>query len=138
MDQESTLLGVTAGERRYIVAQAQIDHFGLLDPDEPASDTSGRQLICRELSQLLGGESEAAPGRRHAMLITLRRRRVALLVDHIDSLTSREQPAIQALSPLLTRQLIRPWFLGAIVYHNEPILLLDLRRIATDVAIGAV
>ncbi|NTV63789.1 MAG: hypothetical protein HGA65_09665 [Oscillochloris sp.] len=139
IDHESTLLGVRVGERCYMVAQSQVNHIGLLDPYELPTDSGGRQLICRELGPLLHeAGDDGRPGRRHAMLISLRRRSVALLVDRIDSLVGYEQPAIQTLSPLLTKRLVRPWFLGVVVYHDEPILLLDLRRIATDVAIGAV
>jgi hypothetical protein len=135
---DSTILGVEAGRRRYAVASDQIDHIGLLDPAGEPADQGGRPLICRELGQLLGGATTGVVGRRHAISISLRRRSVALLIDHIDSLNDEGPLAIQPLASLLTRRLASQWFLGAVVYRGEPLLLLDLRRIATDVAIGAV
>ncbi|NTW97859.1 MAG: hypothetical protein HGB28_04840 [Oscillochloris sp.] len=136
--QHSAILSIDAGRRRYVIAQAQVDHLGLLDPAEAPTDLSGRALICRDLGPMLGGAGHTAGGRRHAVTIALRRRSVALLIDHIDSLDEEEPLKIQALSPLLAYRLARPWFIGAVVYRDAPLLLLDLRRIATDVAISAV
>jgi hypothetical protein len=134
---DSTILTVRAGHQRYAIAQAQVDHLGMIDPADAPADQHGRPLICRELGPLLGGGGAPLAGRRHAITVSLRRRSVALLVDHIDSLGGAAPPAIQPLSPLLARRLAWPCFLGAVVYNDEPLLLLDLRRIATDVAINA-
>ncbi|MEI7769783.1 MAG: hypothetical protein WCI67_07345 [Chloroflexales bacterium] len=135
---DSAILCVQAGRRRYAIAQGQIDQLCLLDPAGAPTDQHGRPLICRELGPLLGEADESGPGRRRAITVALRRRSVALLFDHIDNMGGGAQLATQPLSPLITRHLARPWFLGAVVYAGEPLLLLDLRRIATDVAIGAV
>ncbi|MBX0326764.1 chemotaxis protein CheW [Oscillochloris sp. ZM17-4] len=135
---DSTILGVDVGRRRYAITPAQIDHLGMLDPDGDPTDQRGRPLICRDLGGLLGDAAPPAARRQHAITVSLRRRSVALLIDHIDSLDSEGPLAVQPLSPLLSRRLAWPWFLGAVVYRGEPLLLLDLRRIATDVAIGAV
>jgi hypothetical protein len=136
---DSAILSVQAGRSRYAISQTQVDHLGLLDPAGAPTDERGRPLICRELGALLGDIEEIGPGRRHAITVSLRRRSVALLVDHIDSLGGDGPLAISPLAPLLTRRLTWPWFLGAVIYEGEPpLLLLDLRRIATDVAISAV
>jgi len=135
--EDNTILGVLIGQQRYAIAQAQVDHLGLVDPREAPTDLRGNVLICRELGALLGADQSATIGRRSAITIRLRRRSIALMIDHVDSLGDAGQLKIQPLSALLTRRLARPWFLGAIVYQDAPILLLDLRRIATDVVIGA-
>ncbi|NNJ09316.1 hypothetical protein EKD04_003140 [Chloroflexales bacterium ZM16-3] len=135
---DSTILGVETGRRRYAITPAQVDHIGLLDPKGEPSDQHGRMLICRDLGPLLGGDATTIAGRYHAITVSLRRRSVALMIDRIDSLDGEGPLEIQPLAPLLSRHLARPWFLGAVVYQGEPLLLLDLRRIATDVAIGAV
>jgi chemotaxis signal transduction protein len=133
---DSTFLGVQAGRWRYAVAQEQVGHLALIDPAAAPAGPRGGPLICRELAALMGEASAVGPGRRHALMVALRRRSVALLVDHIDSLGDAGRQAIQPLAPLLASSLARPWFLGAIVCGDEPLLLLDLRRIATDVALG--
>ncbi|NTW02900.1 MAG: hypothetical protein HGA19_16735 [Oscillochloris sp.] len=134
----NTVFGVWAGSQCYAITQAQMDHLGLTDPTDTAIDVRGRPLIYQELGPLFGHAPSTVTGRRHTITVTLRRRSVALLVDRIDSLDTDGSLTIQALAPLLTRRLTRPWFLGALIYAGEPLLLLDLRRIATDIAIGAV
>lgn len=137
-DRDSSILYVRAGRQCYAISQVQIDHLDLLDPASMPIDQRGRPLICRDLATLLGDEASVPAGRRHTVTVSLRRRSVALLVDSIDSLGGDESREIHPLSPLIARRLAQPWFLGAIIYQDEPLLLLDLRRIATDVAIGAV
>ncbi|MEI8306065.1 MAG: hypothetical protein WCF99_03255 [Chloroflexales bacterium] len=137
-DKDGTILCVLAGRWRYAISQAQIEHFGLIDPVDAPIDQRGHPLICRHLATLLGDAEVLAPGRHHAMTVVLRRRSVALLVNHIDTLDGTGPYEIHPLSPLITRRLTLPWFLGAIIYQDAPLLLLDLHRIATDVAIGAV
>jgi chemotaxis signal transduction protein len=137
-DSVSAILGVWAGKRRYAIAQGQVDHLGLLDRAGAPTDQRGRPLICRELGALFGEAETAGLGRRPAITVSLRRRSVAILVDHIDSLGDGELLETHPLSPLIARRLRLPWFLGAVIYQDEPLLLLDLRRIANDVAIGAV
>lgn len=138
MSDQHALLLIEAGRRRYAIASAQVSLLGLLDPAEAPADLDGRPLICQDLGIVLGDERPAPAGRRYTLTIALRRRSVALLVDSIDSPAQQATLAIQPLAPLLARRLTWPWFLGAVVYRDEPLLVLDLRRIATDVAIGAV
>jgi hypothetical protein len=135
---DSVFLSVRAGRWRCAVVREQVGHLAFLDPAAPPADPTGRPLICRELAALFGEAVVGAAGRRQAIMITLRRRSVGLLVDHIDSLEAADGSAVQPLSPILARRMARPWFLGAIVCDDLPLLLLDLRRIATDVAAGAI
>ncbi|EFO79743.1 hypothetical protein OSCT_2428 [Oscillochloris trichoides DG-6] len=138
MPSDYRILGVTLGPTLFGVVQSQVETVGLVDPADPPADMHGRSLVCRELGPMLGTPPQPLPTRRHALIVALRRRSVALLIDRIDSLYLENQPEIQMLAPLLAQRLARPWFLGAVIYQDAPLLLLDLRRIATDVMIGAV
>jgi hypothetical protein len=131
------LLEVRTAGRRYLVPRSHVDHLDqVIDGALPASDARGRPLINRELGPLLDPSDQGAPGRRHALTLVLRRRTVALLVARAESLAA--PGPIQPLGPLLTPLLARPWLLGAVVVADQPVLVLDLRRIAADLALGLV
>jgi chemotaxis signal transduction protein len=102
----------------------------------PASDARGRPILSRELGPLLDPSDQSVSGRRHALTLVLRRRTVALLVARAESLAAFGP--WQPLGPLLTPRLARPWVLGAVVIADQPVLVLDLRRIAADLALGVV
>ncbi|WP_129628074.1 chemotaxis protein CheW [Candidatus Oscillochloris fontis] len=138
MQSEYCILGVAVGGALFGVVQSHVQTVSLIDPTDPPTDMHDRTLICRELGPMLGGPPHQGAGRRHALIIALRRRSVALLIDRVDSLHLENQSEIQMLAPLLAQRLARPWFIGAVIYQDAPLLLLDLRRIATDVMIGAV
>lgn len=130
------LLEVRTSARRYLVPRAHIDHLTQVASDVlSAPDRRSKVLVCRELGPLLDPADAGWIGRRHALTVELRRRTVALLVERAEELAS--YGAIQPLGPLLARRLPRPWVLGAVSVADEPILVLDLRRIAADVALGA-
>lgn len=131
------LISLHVAGRPYLVRRDAVDVMALLDPlAPPATDARGRPLTVRPLAELLGAEEDPAPGRRHALSVALRRRSVALLVDRVDDMA--HHISVQPLAPLLARRLARPWFLGAAAIDDAPVLLLDLRRIAADVALGII
>lgn len=134
---DQLLLDVRTATRRYLVPQGHLDHLTQVAAD--VAPTRGRRsaaLICRELGPLLDPADAGWIGRRHALTVELRRRTVALLVERVEGLEI--YGLVQPLGAMLARRLDRPWVLGAVSISDEPILVLDLRRIATDVAIGAV
>lgn len=133
----TALLSIWVAGRHYLTHRDQVDAVGLIDPFAPPLDRHGKPQICCELAPLFGIDMAVPPGRRHGLSVVLRRRGVILLVDRID-LQSVGVPTVQPLAPLLVRRLARPWFLGVVVEDDQPLLVLDLRRIATDVALGAV
>lgn len=135
MTQPPLLIILRAGGRRYLVRRDHVDAMSLFDPLAlPTTDASGRPLTVCPLADLLGDREPLAPGRRHALSVSLRRRSVALIVGRLDDMAT--QVAIQPLAPLLAGRLERPWFLGAAAVDEVPVLLLDLRRIAADLALG--
>jgi hypothetical protein len=131
------LLEIHTATRRYLVPQKHLDHLTLmLAAQAPAPTGRSTALISRELGPLLDPHDLGLPGRRHALMVELRRRTVALLVERAESLAT--PGTIQPLGALLARRLTWPWVLGAVVIDDLPVLVLDLRRIAADVALGAV
>lgn len=131
------LMAVRAGAHSYLVPRTHVDQIRLLDGAAlPAADARGRPLVGCALSDLLDPGGPPAARRQHALLVELRRRSVALLVERVEALESAGSLGQQPLAPFLSRSLARPWFLGAAIYAGEPALILDLRRIAMDVTIG--
>jgi hypothetical protein len=131
------LLEVRTSGRRYLVPRSHVDHLDqVADTTLPATDARGRAVISRDLGSLLDPSDLDAPGRRHALTLVLRRRTVALLVARAESLAA--PGPIQPLGPLVIARLARPWLLGAVIIADQPVLVLDLRRIAADLALGVV
>lgn len=130
------LLEVHTAGRRYLVPRGHLDHLTQLTIDAaPPADQRGRHLVVRELGPLLDPADTGSPGRRHALTIDLRRRTVAILVERAEALAA--PGAVLPLGPLLAR-LARPWVIGAVIVDEAPVIVLDLRRIAADLAIGVV
>ena len=137
MGAPTLLLEVRAAGQRYYVPRAHLDSLELLHPDmPPAHDERGRPMLVRSLAPLLGPSASSAPPPRQALVVRGRRRSVALLVDRVEQLA--DDLTMQPLGSLLACRLAAPWVLGAVATAETPILVLDLRRIAADVALGAV
>ncbi len=124
---------VQTARRRYFVPRGHVDQLGVA-PLPNASEAHGRPLLTRDLGPLLDPEDSGAPARQ-ALTVLLRRRTVVLRVQRIESL---ESVTVHPLAPLLRRRLRAPWVLGAVIHDDQPVLVLDMRRIATDLALGAV
>lgn len=130
------LVEIHTAARRYLVPLAHLDGLTLVAAGAAVSNEATAQVsVWRELGPLLDATDVGPHGRRHALTVTLRRRSVALLVERVADFGS--PGTLQPLAPLLVSRLARPWLLGAVVVANEPVLVLDLRRIAVDVALGA-
>jgi chemotaxis signal transduction protein len=130
------LLEVRAADARYFVPRSHVDRLEILLPDAaPAADERGRPVVVRELAPLLGLQAPPRLVRRQALRVVLRRRTVMLLVDRIEDLEAHS--SVQPLAPLLRRRLVAPWVIGAVAEGDTAVLVLDLRRIAADVALGA-
>lgn len=127
------LLEVHTARRRYFAPRSHVTHIGRA-PEPGVAEVEGRPVVVHSLGPLLDPEDQDGPTQQ-ALTVVLRRRAVVLLVRRIESL----QPmTVQPLAPFLLRCLDRPWVLGAVVVSDDPVLVLDLRRIATDLALGAV
>lgn len=130
------LISARTARRHYLVRGDHVERPGLLPLSPPAIDSRGQPTIYHELGPLLDpddcGES------RHTLTVSLRRRSVVLLVARLDDLADAATLNIQPLSPLITRRLEHPWYLGVAIIDDTPILVLDLRRIAADLALGII
>jgi chemotaxis signal transduction protein len=135
-----TLLTIRTTLHRYIVCRSQITEMRSLssDADINEQDERGRPIISSELGTLLDLEDLRGHDRCHALFVRLRRRTVALLVHRIEDAYMYDAAVsmIQPLPPLLARSLEWPWFIGVLLHDAEPILVLDVRRIAQDVVLA--
>lgn len=134
MSASMLLMAVRDGTRRYLVPNAHVDQIRLLDRAAlPSHDDRGRPLVVCALGDLLD------PGRphdvrRHALIVSLRRRSVVLLVERVEMLADAATVSPQPLPALIERSLAHAWYLGAAIDDGQPVLVLDLRRIALDMA----
>jgi hypothetical protein len=87
-----------------------------------------RQYIGVELGPLLDPADQSTLTRHRALIVPLRRRYIALLVDHIE--TFLEHADTRPLPPLVSERLGQPWAIGALIYQDELVVQLDLRAVA--------
>jgi chemotaxis signal transduction protein len=91
-------------------------------------DERGQPYVGFELGELLDPTDRSELTRRRALVVSLRRRKVALLADRVDSF--QEHAPITALPALLGARLSQPWAVGALVLDDEVIVQIDLRAVA--------
>ncbi|WP_322510767.1 hypothetical protein [Chloroflexus sp.] len=118
--------------RRYVCRQNDVDTIGL--PVATERDARGRAIVRCQLGPLLDPADPPAAGRLHALTIMLRRRVVELGVPRVDLLT--DPPPIVPLAPFFLARLQLPWVNGVALLDDQPVIALDLRRLAADVALG--
>ena len=116
--------------RRYAVCRDDVLEIKLVTDvaDLQIEDSHGRSAIGVELGSLLDPADRSALVRRRALVVPLRRRLVALLVDHVELL--QEHATVEALPALLQEQLRQPWASGALLLDTDVIVQLDLRAVA--------
>jgi hypothetical protein len=91
-------------------------------------DEHGQPYLGIELGPLLDPGDRSNLTRRHALVVPLRRRLVALLADSVDSF--HEDAPVVPIPELLGARLSQPWAIGALVLDDEVIVQLDLRAVA--------
>jgi hypothetical protein len=126
----NVLLIVRTALRRYAVSRDDLFDVKLVaDPsDLDAGGLFERACIGVELGPLLDPSDQSMQVRRRALIVPLRRRYVALLVDYVD--TFIERAASVPLPELLREQLGQPWAVGALALDDDLIVKLDLRAVA--------
>lgn len=119
--------------RRYAVRYDDVMAIKLVGgpADIEALGTPERPCAAVDLGQLLDDRNASALTRRRALLVPLRRRYVAFLVDMVDAFV--ERPQVHPLPDLLRRRLAQPWAIGALLDGEELIVQLDLRALARSV-----
>jgi hypothetical protein len=124
------LLIVRTALCRYAVQHDDLSEVKLIaDPAElRAGGLYNRPCLGVELGPLLDPSDQSKLIRRRALIVPLRRRYVALLVDYVD--TFLERAASVPLPMLLRERLQQPWAIGALALDDDLIVKLDLRAVA--------
>jgi hypothetical protein len=137
MREADMFLTICSHAQRFIVRRDHVRELRLIsdEADLERPDERGKTPISCELNALLAGHTHHSIARRHALIVQLRRRSVALLIDRIEDArpTAEWEAYLHPLPSLLARRLARPWFLGVLMRDEIPLLVLDLRQIAQDV-----
>jgi chemotaxis signal transduction protein len=105
-----------------VVASAQ-DLAGLSSVERPA--------IAVDLGSLLDPADQSNPGRKHGLVVPLRRRPIVFLVERVEQ--AIEQPTIQQLPALIKACLHDMWAIGVLDFEDHLLILLDLRAIARSI-----
>jgi hypothetical protein len=96
--------------------------------------SADRPYIGFELGPLLDPADCSSLKRRRALIVPLRRRYIALMVDYVE--TFLEQANSIPLPPLLRERLHEPWAVGALVLEDGLVVQLDLRAVARSALLG--
>lgn len=127
------LLIVRTTRHRYIVPRedvATLRAFNRRAGHDQAEDGDRTSLMV-ELGPLLDPDDVSEMQRRHALIVPLRRRTIALLVDAVDNLV--DHAVVQPLPPVLRDRLREPWATGVLMIDEHPIVQLDVRAIARSI-----
>src|SRR5215212_944296 len=113
------LLVVRTALSRYAVRHDDVFEVKLIaDPAElQAGRLFDRPCIGVELGPLLDPSDQSMLTRRRALIVPLRRRYVALLVDYVDSFL--EHATNVPLPTLLHERLQQPWAIGALALDED-------------------
>jgi len=124
------LLIVRTALRRYAVHYNDLFEVKLIADlaELRAGGLYNRSCLGIELGPLLDPSDQSKLIRRRALIVPLRRRYVALLVDYVD--TFLERAASVPLPMLLHERLQQPWAIGALALDDDLIVKLDLRAVA--------
>jgi hypothetical protein len=130
------LLVIRTAHCRYAVRHDDLFEVKLIaDPAElQAGGLFNRPCIGVELGPLLDPSDQSVLTRRRALIVPLRRRYVALLVDNVD--TFLERAASVPLPTILRERLQQPWAIGALEFDDDLIVKLDLRAVARSAMLG--
>jgi hypothetical protein len=125
------LVVVRTANRRYAVRRTDLLGIRRADVARHEALRSAQPFASMALGALLEplAASEIRPSQ--ALLVSLRRRTIALLVERVEEFL--EQPHVHPLPALLRNQLHQEWAVGILMHEDEPIIVLDLRAVARSV-----
>lgn len=131
MAAESLLIARTA-HHRYAVRRSEVASIALIGPEGATHhrDERGQPYIGVELGPMLDPHDHSTRLRKRALLVPLRRRIVALLVDGVEMLPSTTSSL--PLPALLRHQLRHAWAISVVTLEDEVIVQLDLREVARN------
>jgi hypothetical protein len=125
-----SLLIIKTAQRRYAVQRDDLMEIKLVanPADLQVSGQFDRPCVGVELGPLLDPSDHSTLKRQRALVVPMRRRYVALLVDYIE--TFLERASTTPLPALLREKLRQPWAVGALLLEDELIVEIDLRAVA--------
>jgi hypothetical protein len=131
-----TLLIVKTAQHRYAVLRDDLLEIKLVAraSDLQASGQADRQYTSFELGPLLDPADRSTLLRRRALIVPMRRRYVALLVDYIE--TFLEHTKSTPLPALLRERLRQPWAVGALVFEDDVVVQIDIRAVARSALVS--
>ncbi|MGQ9547662.1 MAG: chemotaxis protein CheW [Roseiflexus sp.] len=125
------LLIIQTAQHRYIVRREDVATLRAITRGSNSQEEADPSLIAVELGSLIDPTDVSTLQRRHALIIPLRRRNIALLVDAVDTIV--EHVDVQPLPTLLRECLREPWATGVLLIDGEPVVELDVRAIARSI-----
>lgn len=128
--QNTVLVIVKTARHRYAVRRDEVIDIKIVQPGQAIQfdSSSGHECIGVELGPLLDPADRSVVKRQRALVVQLRRRPIALLVDEVE--TFLEHTDSLPLPGLLRDRLGAPWAVGALLLGGELIVQLDLRAVA--------
>ena len=123
------LVLVRTALRRYAARRDDLSDIRQLEGlGASAGGASGQPYVTFELGALLDPQDAGALRRPQALVVPLRRRNVALLVERVEEFL--EQPDVRPLPALLRGRLREPWATGVLLLGDDLVVQLDLRAVA--------
>ncbi len=128
MTSSKVLLAQTA-RQRYAIKRDDVLSIELIGEEGPTQhvDARGNAYIGVELGALIDPADRSTQTRQRALLVALRRRVVALLVDHVELV---ETDKVEVLPALLAERLQQPWSVAALMIEDNLVVQLDIRALA--------
>ena len=125
----STVLLAQTARQRYAIKRDDVLSIELIGEEGPSQhfDARGNAYIGVELGALIDPADRSTQRRQRALLVALRRRIVALLVDHVELV---EADQVVALPALLAERLQHPWAIAALTIEDNLVVQLDIRALA--------
>jgi hypothetical protein len=132
----TVLMIVKTALRRYAVRRDDLFDVKMAQAGDmfQVDGLADRPYIGFELGPLLDPIDCSSLKRRRALIVPLRRRYIALMVDYIE--TFLEQADSMPLPALLCQRLHEPWAVGALIMEDALIVQLDLRAVARSALLG--
>ena len=132
----TVLMIVKTALRRYAVRRDDLVDVKMAQAGDMfhVAGSTDSQYIGFELGPLLDPADCSSLKRRRALIVPLRRRYIALMVDYIE--TFLEQANSIPLPALLRERLQEPWAVGALILEDGPVVQLDLRAVARSALLG--
>lgn len=124
-----TVLLAQTARQRYAIKRDDVLSIELIGEEGPGQhfDARGNAYIGVELGALINPADRSMQKRQRALLVTLRRRVIALLVDHVELV---EVDKVVALPALIAERLQQPWSVAALMIEDTLVIQLDIRALA--------